>query len=292
LYTVFTNNEVLMRPWKACDHYSMRGKVLYQSITDVEADGGTVSATDSTVEVSNANEVTIRISIASNFKKYDDISANEIKRARNYLDQAEKKSYSEILEAHKTDYKTYFNRVNLDLGITDEAQKTTDERIADFARGADPQLVELYFQFGRYLLISSSRPGTQPANLQGIWNKDMQPAWDSKYTLNINAEMNYWPAQLTDLSEMHQPLIQMVKELSETGRETARVMYGADGWVTHHNTDIWRITGPVDGVFWGMWPMGGAWLTHQLWEKYLYSGDKEYLQEVYPILKGAAEFYV
>ncbi|HLR26906.1 MAG TPA: glycoside hydrolase family 95 protein [Fodinibius sp.] len=290
--TVFTKNNELILSGKAGDHEGIPGKVRFQSITDVEADGGTVSATDSTVEVSNANEVTIRISIASNFKKYDDISANEIKRARNYLDQAEKKSYSEILEAHKTDYKTYFNRVNLDLGITDEAQKTTDERIADFARGADPQLVELYFQFGRYLLISSSRPGTQPANLQGIWNKDMQPAWDSKYTLNINAEMNYWPAQLTDLSEMHQPLIQMVKELSETGRETARVMYGADGWVTHHNTDIWRITGPVDGVFWGMWPMGGAWLTHQLWEKYLYSGDKEYLQEVYPILKGAAEFYV
>ncbi|GAA5522147.1 glycoside hydrolase N-terminal domain-containing protein [Aliifodinibius salicampi] len=285
------NNELIISG-KTGDHEGIPGKVRFQSITDIDAEGGSVLPTDSTVEVSNADKVTIRISIATNFKKYNDLSGEEQALASNYLNQARDKSYKEIFEAHKSDYQTYFDRVDLDLGITDAAQKPTDERIADFARGADPQLVELYFQFGRYLLISSSRPGTQPANLQGIWNKEMQPPWDSKYTLNINAEMNYWPAQLTNLSELHEPLIQMVKDLSETGRETARVMYGADGWVTHHNTDIWRITGPIDGVFWGMWPMGGAWLTHQLWEKYLYTGDEKYLQEVYPVLKSAAEFYV
>lgn len=290
--TIATQNNELILSGKTGDHEGVPGKVRFQSIADIEAKGGTVSAVDSTVEVSNADEVTIRISMATNFKRYDDISGDEQSLARDYLSQSEKKSYSEILENHKADYQNYFNRVALDLGSTKAANKPTDERIADFARGVDPELVELYFQFGRYLLISSSRPGTQPANLQGIWNQQMSPPWDSKYTLNINAEMNYWPAQLTNLGEMHEPLIQMVKELSETGRETARVMYGADGWVTHHNTDIWRIAGPIDGVFWGMWPMGGAWLTHQLWEKYLYTGDKQYLQEVYPALKGAADFYV
>lgn len=274
------------------DHEGIPGRVRFQSITDFETRGGTISTTDTTVEVSNADTVTIRISIASNFKKYNDISGDEQKLARNYLNQAKNRSFNEIFESHKADYQTYFNRVDLDLGFTDAAKRPTDDRVADFASGNDPQLVELYFQYGRYLLISSSRPGTQPANLQGIWNKEMQPPWDSKYTLNINAEMNYWPADLTNLPEMHEPFIEMVRELSETGQETARVMYGADGWVTHHNTDIWRFTGPVDGVFWGLWPMGGAWLSHQLWEKYLYSGKKAYLQEVYPVLKGASEFYI
>ncbi len=290
--TVTTQNNELILSGKSGDHEGIPGKVMFQSITNIEAEGGSVSTTDSTVEVSKADEVTIRISIASNFKKYNDLSGDKKALARNYLDQAGHKSYSEIFEAHKDDYQTYFNRVDLDLGTTEAAQKPTDDRVAEFSRGADPQLVELYFQFGRYLLISSSRPGTQPANLQGIWNQQMTPPWDSKYTLNINAEMNYWPAQLTNLSEMHEPLIQMVKDLSVTGQETAEVMYGADGWVTHHNTDIWRITGPIDGVFWGMWPMGGAWLTHQLWEKYLYTGDEQYLEEVYPVLKSSAEFYV
>ncbi len=290
--TVSVKNGKLILSGKSGDHEGIPGKVRFQSITAFETKEGSVVATDSTVNVSKADEVTIRISIVTNFKRYDDISADEQALARDYLNHARQKSYSQILEAHTDDYQTFFNRVELDLGSAGAPGKPTDERVADFARGADPQLIELYFQFGRYLLISSSRPGSQPANLQGIWNQQMTPPWDSKYTLNINAEMNYWPAQLTNLDEMHEPLIQMVKELSITGQETADVMYGADGWVTHHNTDIWRITGPVDGVFWGMWPMGGAWLTHQLWEKYLYSGDEEYLKEVYPVLKSSADFYV
>ena len=151
-------------------------------------------------------------------------------------------------------------------------------------------LSALYFQYGRYLLISSSQPGGQPANLQGIWNNKMRPPWDSKYTININAEMNYWPAEKTNLAELHEPFIQMVRELSETGQETARVMYGARGWMAHHNTDIWRATGAVDGAFWGAWASGGGWTSQHLWEHYLYNGDKEYLASVYPVLKGAACF--
>lgn len=182
--------------------------------------------------------------------------------------------------------------MKINLGQTDSVNNPTDIRVRDFAKGNDPQLAALYFQYGRYLLISSSQPGGQAANLQGIWNPLMNPPWGSKYTININTEMNYWPAEVTNLTEMHQPLIQMVKELSETGKETARVMYGADGWVAHHNTDLWRITGPVDGIYSAMWPMGGAWLSRHLWDKYEYSGDKKYLQGIYPALKGAAKFYL
>jgi alpha-L-fucosidase 2 len=290
--TVSSRENKLILSGKTGDHEGVPGKVRFRAIAHFEAEGGSVSAENSTVNVSGADTVTIRISIATNFRKYNDISADEQARAERYLTRAGKTPYSKLLNAHKADYQAWFDRMELDLGTTDAADKPTDERIAAFARGADPQLIELYFQFGRYLLIASSRPGTQPANLQGIWNREMQPPWDSKYTLNINAEMNYWPAHLTNLAELHEPLIGMIKDLSVTGRETARTLYGAGGWVAHHNTDIWRITGPVDGVFWGMWPMGGAWLAHHLWEHYLYTGDREYLREIYPALKGAAEFYV
>ncbi|HEU4610232.1 MAG TPA: glycoside hydrolase family 95 protein, partial [Chitinophagaceae bacterium] len=189
-------------------------------------------------------------------------------------------------------YKKYFNRVSLDLGTTDAVDKPTNVRIAEFAQGNDPALAALYFQFGRYLLISSSLPGSQPANLQGKWNDKLSPPWDSKYTVNINTEMNYWPAEVTALPEMHQPLFNMLKDLAVTGKESASQMYHARGWNLHHNTDLWRITGQVDGGFYGMWPMGGAWLSQHLWQHYLYTGDKAFLKEVYPILKGAALFYI
>jgi alpha-L-fucosidase 2 len=290
--TVSSGTNELILSGSTGDHEGVPGKIRFLAIAQFEATGGSFAAAGSTLRVSGADAVTIRISIASNFNNYDDIGADERERARDYLKRAERKVYGQLLEAHQADYQAYFNRVQLDLGTTAAADKPTDARVAAFARGHDPQLVELYFQFGRYLLISSSRPGTQPANLQGIWNREMQPPWDSKYTLNINAQMNYWPAHLTNLSELNEPLIRMVKELSVTGRKTARTMYGAGGWVAHHNTDIWRITGPVDGAFWGLWPMGGAWLAHDVWQQYLYTGDKEYLREVYPALKGAAEFYV
>jgi alpha-L-fucosidase 2 len=230
--------------------------------------------------------------MATNFNNYQDISGDENARATAYLDKAYPKSFKAIVAAHVAAYQHYFNRVKLDLGSSGAAKLPTDQRLQHFRTANDPQLVTLYYQYGRYLLISASQPGGQPANLQGIWNHSMKPPWDSKYTININAQMNYWPAEKTNLAELHEPFLRMVKELSEAGQETARVMYGARGWMAHHNTDIWRITGPVDGALWGMWVAGGGWTSQHLWEHYLYSGDKAYLASVYPILKGAATFYV
>jgi len=274
------------------DKDGVKSKIRFQSLVKLQAEGGKITSSDSTVTVSGANAVTIYISIATNFVNYHDVSANEQSRAKAYLDKAMLKPYGQLLAAHIVAYKKYFDTVKLNLGTTDSVKNPTNIRIRDFANGNDPQLVSLYFQFGRYLLISSSQPGGQPANLQGIWNDKQSPPWGSKYTININTEMNYWPAEETNLPEMHEPLIQMVKELSVTGKETARKMYGVGGWVAHHNTDLWRITGPVDGVYSGMWPSGGAWLSRHLWDKYLYNGDVEYLKSVYPALKGAAEFYL
>ena len=180
--------------------------------------------------------------------------------------------------------------MSLDLGPS--AAAPTDERVRGFAAGGDPGLAALYFQYGRYLLIASSRSGSQPANLQGIWNDSMSPPWGSKYTININTEMNYWPALSTNLAETMDPLTAMVSDLTVTGARTARDMYGAGGWVAHHNTDLWRATAPIDGPQWGMWPTGGAWLTLALWDRYEYTGDRTYLRRIYPMLKGAAEFFL
>ncbi|RVU00962.1 glycoside hydrolase family 95 protein [Mucilaginibacter limnophilus] len=268
------------------------GKVKFKAIVKINAEGGTILSTNEQISVRNANTVTLYISLATNFVSYNNLSADESERAESYLYKALKKPYGQLTTDHIKAYQKFFNRVKINLGKTDSIKNPTDIRIRDFAKGNDPQLAALYFQFGRYLLISSSQPGGQPANLQGIWNPLMNPPWGSKYTININTEMNYWPAEVTNLPEMHRPLIQMVKELSETGKETARVMYGADGWVAHHNTDLWRITGPVDGIYSAMWPMGGAWLSRHLWDKYEYNGDKKYLQDIYPALRGAAKFYL
>ena len=272
-------------------HEGITGQVRFNARARIILQDGTLSAGIDQIEVNNASEVLIIISMATNFVNYQQLTANESEKCAGYLTAASSLTYNILLERHLSAYQQYFNRVQLDLGTSAAAQKPTDERIRNFAKTHDPELVALYFQFGRYLLIASSQPGGQPANLQGIWNESTRPAWDSKYTININTEMNYWPAEKCNLSEMHEPLIQMVKELSQTGLQTARDMYGCDGWVAHHNTDIWRISGVVDGAFWGMWPMGGAWLSQHLWEKYLYNGDWEYLESVYPILASACEFY-
>jgi alpha-L-fucosidase 2 len=215
-----------------------------------------------------------------------------MKEQQPYLNKATSKSFTDILKAHITAYQKYFNRVTLDLGITGAAKLPTDERLKNFNSTDDPQFAALYYQYGRYLLISSSQPGGQPANLQGIWNNKAQPPWDSKYTININAEMNYWPAEKTNLAELHEPFLQLVRDMSVTGQQTARDMYGARGWMAHHNTDIWRVTGAVDGAFWGIWNQGGGWTSQHLWEHYLYNGDKNFLASAYPVLKGAATFYV
>jgi len=273
------------------DHEGVEGKVRFKGIIRIKTQQGALTSNDSTLIIKDATAVTMYISIATNFTNYKDLTGNENSRALTYLDKAYPKSFTKILKEHVKVYQKYFNRVKLDLGGTQVSNLPIDERLKNFALTNDPQFVVLYFQYGRYLLISSSQPGGQPANLQGIWNNKMKPPWDSKYTININAEMNYWPAEKTNLAELHEPFLQMVKELSETGRETARVMYGARGWVAHHNTDIWRTTGAIDGAFWGAWSAGGGWTSQHLWEHYLYNGDKAYLKSVYPILKGAAVFY-
>ena len=261
--------------------------------------GGLVAGNTSapTIEVSKATSATIVISAATNFVNYEDISADAEKKALAYItDYVNKeKDYDNTLADHVEKYQEQFNRVSLDLGANAVQEvKDTETRIKEFRSvGNDPGLVSNYFQFGRYLLISSSQPGTQPANLQGIWNPNARqyPAWDSKYTSNINVEMNYWPAEVTNLTECHNPFIEMVKEVAITGAETAEKMYGARGWTLHHNTDIWRTTGPVDNNAVGVWPTCNAWFCSHLWEKYLYSGDNTYLAEIYPVLKGCAQFF-
>lgn len=285
------NNE-LMLSGITNDQETVKGRVQFEAKVKIVTDGGTVSATDSTLIIANANVATIYISMATNFKNYNDISGNADEKVNAYLQKALKKNYNQALKDHIADYQSYFNRVSLNLGISDAVRNPTDVRLEQFAKGDDPQFVALYFQFGRYLLISASRPGGQPANLQGIWNEQLTPPWDSKYTVNINTEMNYWPSEITNLTELNEPLIQMVRELAQTGRQTATDMYGARGWVLHHNTDIWRINGPIDGSYWGMWPMGSAWLPQHLYGKYEFNGDKEYLKSVYPVIKDAAIFFL
>jgi alpha-L-fucosidase 2 len=272
------------------DAEAIKGRVKFQSRLKIVPEGGSLSATDSTLNVDGANSVVLYVSTATNFVNYKDVSADENKRAADYIAKAEKKSYEQLLQNHSAYYQKYFNRVDLNLGVTDSIQNPTDVRIQQFSKGNDPALAALYFQFGRYLLICSSQAGGQAANLQGIWCNQLTPPWKSAYTININTEMNYWPAEVINLSEMHEPLIELVKDLSVAGRKTAQDMYGAEGWVCHHNTDIWRICGPVDGATWGMWPTGGIWLSQHLWEKYMFNGDLNYLSSVYPAMKGSAEF--
>ncbi|WP_312769197.1 glycoside hydrolase family 95 protein [Epilithonimonas sp.] len=269
----------------------VQGQVKFNAIAKIINKGGKTEVSENGISVSNADEVTILISIATNFTDYKTLNTDEVSKSKKYIEASEHKSFNTLLKNHLASYQKYFKRVDLDLGTSEASKNPTNVRIKNFATSYDPELISLYYQFGRYLLISSSQPGGQPANLQGIWNNSNKPAWDSKYTININTEMNYWPAEKTNLSGMHEPLIQMVKDLSESGKETAKVMYNSRGWVAHHNTDIWRITGVVDFANAGMWPMGGAWLSQHVWEKYLYSGDKNYLKSIYPILKSATQFY-
>ncbi|WP_347840151.1 glycoside hydrolase family 95 protein [uncultured Draconibacterium sp.] len=272
-------------------HEGVEGQVKFAAQTQIKNIGGSVTKKENKIKVTAADEVVLLISVATNFVDYKTLTANETERCKNYLSAANKKTYKQLQQNHVKAYQELFKRVSFKLETSVASSFPTDVRVKYFSKTMDPELVVLYYQFGRYLLISSSQPGGQPANLQGIWNGSTSPAWDSKYTININTEMNYWPAEKCNLSEMHEPLIQMVRDLSETGRQTAKNMYGCSGWVVHHNTDIWRISGLVDGAFWGMWPMGGGWLSQHLWERYLYTGDAQYLKSVYPIFKSACEFY-
>jgi len=289
--TASKSSHMLLLSATGPDHQGVPGLEKVQADLDIKNEGGTVQAADTSLTVKNANTVTLYLTMATSFVNYHDISANPVPLAAALLAKAETKTYAPALADHIRGYQKFFNRVSLNLGVTDAATLPTDERLRLFATGNDPQLVSLYFQFGRYLLISSSQPGGQAANLQGLWNRHTDPPWGSKYTDNINTEMNYWPAEVTNLTEMHEPLVQMVKDLSVAGQATAKASYGARGWVLHHNTDIWRMTGAIDGP-WGVWPTGGAWLCQHMWEKYLYNGDKNFLAGIYPAMKGACIFFL
>lgn len=268
------------------------GALKFQARVKVIPDGGNLRADGQQLHVSGARSVLVLIAAATSFKKYDDVSGDPDALNRATIEAAAGKTWDQLLAAHTAEHQRLFRRVSLDLGRTPAADLPTDERVRRFAEGNDPALATLFFQYGRYLLISSSRPGTQPANLQGIWNDSLTPPWGSKYTININTEMNYWPAETTNLAELTAPLFGMIKDLSETGAKMAKAHYGVGGWVTHHNTDLWRATGPIDGAMWGMWPTGGAWLCTHLWEHYLFSGDRDFLARAYPLMKGSAQFFV
>lgn len=269
------------------------GGLQFEARVRALAEGGRVSVRENTLVVEDADAVTLLLTAATGFKNYRDITADPATRCTAALSAASRKSFDALLKAHTEDHRKLFRRVTLDLGTSEAAASPTDLRVKRVGQQDDPQLAALYFQFGRYLLIASSRPGGQPANLQGVWNDQLEPPWDSKWTTNINTEMNYWPAEVANLSECHEPLFGMIEEVAVTGRKTAQAHYGARGWVLHHNTDLWRGTAPINHSNHGIWPTGGAWLCHHLWEHYLFTGDREFLdRRAYPIMKESATFFV
>ncbi|MGN6369797.1 MAG: glycoside hydrolase family 95 protein [Phycisphaerae bacterium] len=277
------------------------GGMQFESRIKVLPDGGHATVTDNQIQVSNANSVTLLLAAATSFRNFHDDSAYPADRCDATLRWIGKRNYDSLLKAHEADYQPLFDRVSLDLApaespATRPADQPTDLRMQALkdpaALNKDPNLAALYFQYGRYLLIASSRPGGQPANLQGIWNDQLNPPWESKWTTNINVEMNYWPAETTNLSECAQPLFDLIHDLTITGAKTAKEQYNARGWVVHHNTDLWRATAPVNNVD-GMWPTGGAWLCTHLWEHYLFTEDKDFLREqAYPDMKQACLFFI
>ncbi|MBO7466512.1 MAG: glycoside hydrolase family 95 protein [Bacteroidaceae bacterium] len=298
------NGRLVLRG-KGYDHEGIEGKVKFTCLAQIILTGkatvhineGTESSKPS-VSISNADEAYVLVSAGTNFIDYKSVSGDADAKASQRLSTVSAfaskpttASYKKLREKHISTYSEWFDRVNLRLGINHQALLPTDKRVEQFAETYDPQLIELYFQFGRYLLISSSQPKGQAANLQGIWNRSPMAPWDGKYTSNINLEMNYWPAEITNLSEMYQPLEKLISEVAVSGRESA-AMYGCRGWTLHHNTDIWRSTGAVDGPSYGIWPTCNAWLCSHLYEHWRFSGDEEFLQRVWPIIKGACEFYI
>ena len=278
---------------KGDDHEGIEGKIRFTDKTLIVPEGGQMTADDNTIAVNGADAVTIYISIGTNFVNYQSVNGDENQAADRWIEQLSKgkKKYDKMLADHISAYQKQFHTVIMDLGTNDQAKLPTDQRVAQFASTFDPQLVTLYFQFGRYLLICCSQPGGQAANLQGIWNESRQAPWDGKYTTNINVEMNYWPAFVCGIPQTFEPFLQLVKDCAEHGKETAD-MYGCRGWTLHHNTDIWRSTGAVDGAYNGMWPTGAAWFCQQIWDGYLFNQDPDYLKEIYPIMKSACEFFI
>lgn len=276
----------LVGPWEGIG-------MKFAAQVKIAAEGGLVLARGDKISVRDADAVTLIYTAATNYINYQDTSGDPLKNIDDALANIKGRSFNQLYQRHIEDYSQLFGRLAIDLGGIKTESLPTDERLNRVIDGGvDPLLTEQVFQYGRYLMIAGSRPGTQPLNLQGIWNADLDPPWCSKYTININIQMNYWLAEVCNLSECHEPLLRMVGELVGPGSRTAKTHYQAEGWVTHHNTDLWRGTAPVDGAHWGMWPTGGAWLCQHLWEHYLYTNDIEFLKKVYPIMKGAAEFFL
>ncbi len=268
-------------------------KMTFQANLRVLNEDGTLQPDVNKIWVKNATAVTLQLVASTNFVHYDDISGDPAKKCEEYMTGLDGKNFEDIRNDHVADHQSLFNRVSIDLGDSTISERPTNERLQTFAADRDPSLVALLYQYGRYLLIASSRPGTQPANLQGIWNDRLDPPWDSKYTININTEMNYWPAEMTNLTELTAPLHALVRDISETGRNVAREHYNLGGWVTHHNTDLWRGAAPINNANHGIWVTGGAWLTQHLWWHYEFTGDRTFLEdEAYPIMKSACEFFV
>lgn len=290
-HEVRTEGEKLHITCHGRDQEGVKGCLRTACLIGVKTDGQTDGCGE-TLSVSHATTATIYISAATNYVSYRDTSADERAKAALYLDKAMQTGYDEAVRRHVARYRSMFDRVSLDLPGSAASLAETPRRLANYADGNDEDLAALLFQYGRYLLISSSLPGGQPATLQGIWNNSVAAPWDSKYTININTEMNYWPAEVTNLSECHEPLFDMLKDLSVTGAQTARTMYGCRGWTAHHNTDLWRIAGLVDFAAAGMWPSGGAWLAQHLWQHYLFTADTGFLRKYYPVLRGTALFFL
>ncbi|MCS3808681.1 alpha-L-fucosidase 2 [Xanthomonas arboricola] len=268
------------------------GKLRFALRVLPQVKGGTVTALRDRLRIEGADEVVLLLTAATSYQRYDMVDGDPLALTAASMQKAGKLDYAALLRAHLADHQRLFRRVAINLGTSEAAALPTDQRVQQFAGGDDPALAALYHQYGRYLLICSSRPGTQPANLQGIWNDLMQPPWESKYTINVNTEMNYWPSEANALHECVEPLESMLFDLARTGAHTARALYGAPGWVVHNNTDLWRQAGPIDGAKWSLWPMGGVWLLQQLWDRWDYGRDRAYLSKIYPLFKGAAEFFV
>jgi alpha-L-fucosidase 2 len=268
------------------------GKLAFEVRARVLAEGGSCTAADGVVSVRGADAVVLLVSVATSFRGPTDVGGDPAAATVRAIELAGRKSYDHLRADHVAEHRRFFRRVTLDLGTTEAADRPTDERVRDSSRTHDPDLAALYFQYGRYLLVSCSRPGGQPATLQGLWNDSLDPPWGCKYTININTEMNYWPAEPANLPECMDPLLVLVEELARSGAETARVHYGAGGWVAHHNTDLWRAAAPVDGAQWGLWPTGGAWLCLTLWDHYDFGRDPSVLARLYPLLKGSAQFFL
>ena len=290
-YEVATEGKTLVTRIKGVEHEGIPGGLTAECRTQVISDGKVV-AEDKQLTISGATHVTLLVNAATNYVNYHDISGDESAAAKAGLAAAAKLSYKKLLARHEAAYGAQYGRCSIKLHSGANAALPTNKRKEAFQDSDDMGMVALIFNYGRYLLISSSQPGGQPANLQGIWNDEVMAPWDSKYTININAQMNYWPADVCGLDETLVPFFGMIKDLSETGAITARQMYDCDGWMAHHNTDLWRIAGPVDGAFWGMYPNGGAWLATHLWTHYLFSKDEAFLREWYPVIKGTADFYL